>query len=368
MGDNFNFALPTDISELTPAYLTEALRRAGHLANGEVSSVDACPLGAGVGFVGQLARLKLGYEGDRGGLPDVMIAKFPIEDPVARYLAQLYGFYRTEAECYRQASTVGLGVPTPAVYFSEVSDDDIGTLILMEDLSDARMADQVLGADLADAQAVIDVGAQLHAAWWESDHLAELTWLRPLNNPAYMAVGVQYTESWPIFAEMFASAPAAALEVGQRIGDQLPSSYDWLMANRPTTLAHTDFRLDNFFFGRPGAPVTVIDWQLSVRSLGAMDVSYFIVQSLTTEMRREHGEGLLQRWHQGLVDRGVGGYSLEDAQADFHDAVMLQMSIPVISAANLDPANERGKQLLDCLGHRSCQALADYGCTGLRTG
>ena len=47
---------------------------------------------------------------------------------------------------------------------------------------------------------------------------------------------------------------------------------------------------------------------------------------------------------------------------------MVQMSIPVISAANLDPANERGKQLLDCLGHRNCQALVDYGCTGLRTG
>jgi len=368
MGDYLNFTLPTDISELTPAYLTEALRHGGHLANGEVSSVDATPLGAGVGFVGQLARLNLGYEGDRGGLPDVMIAKFPIEDPVAKYIAKMYGFYRTEAECYRQASTVGLGVPTPAVYFSDVSDDDTGTLILMEDLNDARMADQVAGADLADAQAVIDVGAQLHAAWWESDRLAELTWLRPLNNPAYMAVGGQYSESWPTFAEMFASAPAAALEVGARLGEQLPSSYDWLMANRPTTLAHTDFRLDNFFFGRPGAPVTVIDWQLTVRSLGAMDISYFIVQSLTTEMRRAHGEGLLRRWHTGLVDRGVDDYSWEDAQADFHDAVMLQMSIPVISAANLDPANERGKHLLDCMGHRSCQALADYGCSELRIG
>ena len=367
MGD-INFLLPTDIAELTPAYLTTALRHAGHLANGEVSSVDAKPLGAGVGFVGQLARLQLTYDGDRGGLPDVMIAKFPIEDPMAKYIAQMYGFYRTEAECYRKASTIGLGVPTPVVYLSEVSDDDSGTLILMEDLSDARMADQVAGADLADAQAVIDVGAQLHAAWWESPHLDDLTWLRPLNNPAYMAVGDQYTQSWPVFAEMFASAPEAALEVGERIGAQLPASYDWSMNNRPTTLAHTDFRLDNFFFGRPGAPVTVIDWQLSVRSVGAGDIAYFIVQSLTTEMRREHGEALLRRWHQGLVDRGVTGYSWDDAQADFHDGVMVQMSIPVISAANLDPANERGKQLLDCLGHRNCQALVDYGCTGLRTG
>ena len=364
-----NFALPTDIAELTPGYLTAALRHGGHLANGAVVAVDAGPLGAGIGFVGQLARLKLTYEGDRGGLPDVMIAKFPIEDPVAKYLAQMYGFYRTEAECYRQAATVGLGVPTPEVYLSEVSDDDIGTLILMEDLGDARMADQVAGASLADAEAVIDVAAQLHAAWWESPRLSELTWLRPLNNPAYMAVGDQYTQSWPAFAAMFAaSAPAAAIEVGERLGEQLPHFYNWAMANRPITLTHTDFRLDNFFFDRPGAPVTVIDWQLSVRSIGVADVGYFIVQSLTTEMRREHGDALLRRWHQGLVDRGVTGYSWEDAQADFHDSVMLQMSIPVISAANLDPANERGRQLLDCLANRNLQALADYGCTGLRTG
>ena len=365
MGDHTDFALPTDIAELTPAYLTAALRLGGHLAHGEVSSVEVSPLGAGVGFVGQLARLKLTYDGDRGGLPDVMIAKFPIQDPVAKYLAQVYGFYRSEAECYRKAATVGLGVPTPAVYLSEVSDDDSGTLILMEDLGDSRMADQVAGADLADAQAVIDVGAQLHATWWESPHLDELTWLRPLNNPAYMAVGAQYQQSWPAFAEMFASAPAAALEVAEAIGAQLPAMYDWVMANRPTTLAHTDFRLDNFFFGRAGSPVTVIDWQLSCRSAGAGDIGYFIVQSLTTEMRREHGDALLRRWHQGLVDRGVGDYSWEDAQTDFHNSVMVQLAIPVISAANLDPANDRGKQLLHCLATRNLEALVDYGCTGL---
>lgn len=368
MGDNLHFTLPTDIAELTPAYLTVALKHGGHLPNGEVSSVEASALGAGVGFVGQLARLRLTYGGDSGGLPDVMIAKFPIADPMAQYLAKMFGFYRTEAECYRRAKTIGLGVPTPAVYLSEVSDDDAGTLLLMEDLGAARVADQIDGADLADAEAVIDVGAQLHATWWNSPRLADLTWLRPLNNPAYMGVGDQYNQSWPVFAEMFAAAPPAALEVGARIGDQLPMSYDWLMANRPTTLTHTDFRLDNFFFGRPDAPVTIIDWQLTVRSLGAFDIGYFIVQSLTTEMRREHGEALLRRWHDGLVDRGVTDYSWNDAQADFHDSIMLQMSIPVVAAANLDPANERGKQLLDCLGNRSCQALADYGCTSLRTG
>jgi len=365
MGDCI--ALPTDIAELTPAFLTEALRYGGHLENGSVESVEATPLGAGIGFVGQLARLSLTYAGDSSGLPPVMVAKFPIVDPVAQYLARTFGFYRAEAGCYQQASSIGLGVPTPAIYLSEVSDDGAGTLILMEDLSDGRMADQVAGADLADACLVIDAAAQLHAAWWESPRLEELTWLRPLNNPAYMGVGDQYVQSWPAFAEMFADAPKSALVVGEGIGPQLPETYDWIMANRPTTLAHTDFRLDNFFFDRVDAPVTIIDWQLTVRSSGAFDVGYFRVQSRTTEMRRAHGDALLRRWHRGLVDRGVPDYTLDDAYADFHRSVMLQMSIPVISAANLDPANDRGRQLLECMGHRACQALADYDCRGLST-
>jgi ecdysteroid kinase len=365
MGD---IALPTDIADLTPVYLTAVLRHGGHLAHGEVTAADAAPLGAGVGFVGQLARLTLTYSGDRSGLPDVMVAKFPIDDPVAKYLAQLYGFYRTEAECYRQAITIGLGVPTPEIYLAEVGDDDASTLILMEDLGAARMADQVAGADLADAQAVIDVGAQLHAAWWASPRLDSLTWLRPLNNAAYMTVGDQYAQAWPVFAEMFAtSVPDAALRVGERLGAQFAPSYDWVMANRPTTLTHVDFRLDNFFFDRPGAPVTVIDWQLTVRSIGVFDIGYFLVQSLTTEMRRRHGDELLRRWYDRIVELGVTGYSWADAQADFHDSIMMQMSIPVIGAANLDPANDRGRQLLDCLGTRACQALADYDCVGLRT-
>ena len=34
----------------------------------------------------------------------------------------------------------------------------------------------------------------------------------------------------------------------------------------------------------------LIDWQLTVRNVGAYDVSYFIVQSLRTEDRIAHGE------------------------------------------------------------------------------
>jgi hypothetical protein len=295
-----------------------------------------------------------------------MVAKFPTDFPMAKDIAQAYGFYRNEAECYRQAGHGELGVPTPDIFLSEVSADDRDTLILMQDLSDGRMADQVVGASLADAEAVIDVGAQLHATWWESPKLADLEWLRPLNNPAYKAGQKQYQDSIPAFTEMFAHlAPAGTLDVTERIGRQLADSYDWIVENRPLTLAHSDFRLDNFFFDRPGVPITVIDWQLTCRAAGAGDICYFIVQSLSTETRHQHGDALLHRWHQGLLDRGVAGYTFDDAWDDFRRSVLMLMSIPVVGASNLDPANERGAQLLECMVSRALQAIADYDCADM---
>ena len=299
-----------------------------------------------------------------------MIAKFPIEDPVAKYLAQMYGFYRTEAECYRKAATVGLGVPTPAVYLSEVSDDDIGTLILMEDLGDARMADQVAGADLADAQAVIDVGAQLHATWWESPHLAELTWLRPLNNPAYMARrGSVHAVVAGVRRDVRSRRRRRRSRSANGSAHNFRRSYDWVMANRPTTLAHTDFRLDNFFFGRAGRAGDRhrLAAQLSGRSAPATSATSSSRASpprCDASTARRCCEGGI-RASSTVVSRD---YSWDDAQADFHNSVMVQLSIPVISAANLDPANDRGKQLLDCLATRNFRHWSTTAAPACRTG
>src|SRR5207244_7685421 len=41
--------------------------------------------------------------------------------------------------------------------------------MLLEDLRDLRMDDQVAGLDMADAERLVDVLADLHAAFWESE-------------------------------------------------------------------------------------------------------------------------------------------------------------------------------------------------------
>lgn len=359
MGD---IAYPSSIDDFTPAYVEGLLRASGHEV--EVTSVAASLVGEGVGLVGTLLVLTL--EGS-GSLPRTLVAKFPSPFEVTKDLAQFYGFYRSEVECYRAARTHGFGVRLPYCYVAEVSDDDRDTVLMIEDLSHLRQASQVDGASLADAGRIVDAAAALHARWWESPELDQLTWLRPLNNPAYMAGQDHYAQAMPVFEEMFGdAAPAGSIDIVRSHGPTMRAHYDWLFANRPRSMAHVDFRLDNFFFDdhtdEPGHDVVIIDWQLAVRAIPMGDVSYFLVQSLTVDDRRRHGEELLRRYYDGLVSRGVTGYEWDDAFTDFRRAMLTQLAISVVGAANLDAGNERGRQLMDALVTRNLQALVDYDC------
>jgi hypothetical protein len=357
---------PAAVEDFTAEYLSTLLRDAGRLTTGSVATVSSEPIGAGVGIVGQLARLTVSYEGDAGDLPSNMVVKFPSPYPQTKDIAQFYGFYRTEVECYRQAATEGLGVRMPHAFVASVSDDDRDTVLIIEDLSHLRMADQIVGASVADAEQIMDAAAALHAKWWGAATLDSLPWLRPVNNPAYKAGQQQYEQVWPMFVERYGDVVApGSLGIGERHGSQVADRYDWLVANRPLTFGHTDLRLDNVFFDDDDGSAVIIDWQLCVRTIGAQDVSYFLVQSMTIDDRQRHGETLLRRWHEGLLDRGVSDYSWDDALTDFRCGVLGQLPIGVIGPASMEAGNERGRALLDEIAIRNFQALIDYDCASL---
>jgi Ecdysteroid kinase-like family len=353
---------PSSIDDFTPAYVEGLLRHAG--LDVTVDAIDIQPLGEGVGLVGQLLRIELQGSGD---LPPAIIAKFPSPYEATKDLAQFYGFFRSEADCYRAARTHDFGVRMAKCYLAEVSADNRDTIVVLEDLSHLRAGDQIVGASLSDAELIIDAAAALHARWWNSAELQQANWMRPLDNPAYLAAQEHFEQSLPVFAEMYDGRLApGSLAIAQAHGPTIRDMLLWTVAERPLTLTHFDFRLDNFLFDDDHAGtldgVVVIDWQLTVQSTGMTDVSYFLVQSLTLDDRRQHCESLLRRWHEGLLSHGVTDYTWDDVMTDFRIGVLGQLSIPVVSAANLDPGNERGRQLVDTLVQRNFQALVDYDC------
>jgi len=343
--------IPATLDDFTPEWLTQALGE-------EISVVEIEPVGQGVGILGLLGRL---HVTSGGGGPRTMIAKIASPNPETVRIAVHYGFYLNEVQFYRECSTTP-GLRVPAAYYSDINDDGTAFVLLLEDLAVARIEDQVSGCPREDAAHVMDAVAALHSFWWNSPKLDDLTWLRPLNNDAYKSSGQQYAAVWPGFVERYRDrVPAHSLDVASRFPDFVADLFDWMIDTQPTTIAHTDLRLDNLFFAHPdGSAVTIIDWQLSVRGMGALDVSYFIAESLATDDRRACERELLERYHAGLVAGGVTDYSFDQLYDDYRMSLLAQLSIPVVGSS-MDPGNERGVRLFDATVVRLLTAIEDHG-------
>lgn len=347
--------IPASLDGFTPEWLTEALGE-------EVTAVEIEPVGQGVGILGLLARLHVTAA---GGATRTLIAKIASSNAETVGIAVHYGFYVNEVQFYRECATTP-GLRVPAAYYSDINAAGTEFVLLLEDLVVARAADQIAGCPPADAFHVMDAVAALHSFWWNSPKLDDLGWLRPVNNEAYKSSGQQYAAVWPGFVERYRDrVPAHALEVASRFPEVVEDLFDWIIERNPTTIAHTDLRLDNLFFDHvDGSPVTIIDWQLSVRSMGALDVSYFIAESLSPDDRRAHERALLERYHAGLVAGEVTDYSFAQLYDDYRLSLFAQLSIPVVGSS-MDPGNDRGRRLMDAMVERTLIAIEDHHPEGL---
>lgn len=343
-------AIPQLITDLTPEWLTAAIGQ-------RIDDVEIESIGEGIGLVGQLARLHL--RGD-DGVPTTVIAKMHSLHAENQGIAMHYGLYTTEAGFYTDCAHQ-LGVRVPRSYHAAASPDGSMCVLLLEDMAGAVALDQIAGCPIDRAEQVVDDLATLHSRWWENPELDEMPWLRPVNNDAYKSITGHYGMGLDVVrAEYGDVLPPAALECAAHYGEIVADLYDWTFHHRPMTLAHTDLRLDNLFFDHPdGSDLVMIDWQLTVRSLGAFDLSYFLCESLTTDDRREHEERLVRRYHAGLLAGGVTGYTFDDLWFDYRVSMATQFSITVVSAL-MDLGNERGRDLADTMIRRQFTAVADH--------
>ena len=136
---------PGGPGELTAEWLTASLRETGTISDGTtVTSFDSGTIGEGEGLLGQLARVKLGYEGATGGEPKTLIAKFPSEVEGNRDLANLFHFYEREVRFYEDIAEE-VELRTPKRYFSHGDDQRGVFILLMEDMEPRRVGHQAAG-------------------------------------------------------------------------------------------------------------------------------------------------------------------------------------------------------------------------------
>lgn len=348
---------PVDPLSVTAGWLSEIL-------DADVRHCRLEQIGVGVGLLGRLYRAHL-----RGpDVPASVVLKFPILDEWARSaVCEDMEFYLRETCFYRE---IGMANPLPPArpYFVGFDDTTHDFILVLEDLGRLRVADQIVGCTLADAETVIDAIARHHAYWWENARLAALPWLKAYVGPPMPAImSNNFAAAWPRFLEMAGGDLSPEMLT---FGERFPSLVPWYLGQigrAPQTFLHGDLRLDQLFFAvdADDPPVTALDWQVTSAGRGAYDIAYFLSQSLDIDTRRRCEADLIERYRQRLVEHGID-YPATELIRDYRLTTAWCFAYPVIGAGQLDIANERQRRLLLTMLNGAATAIEDHDALALR--
>ena len=104
-----------------------------------------------------------------------------------------------------------------------------------------------------------------------------------------------------------------------------------LTDTRALTLTHGDAHPWNFLFPRAGSgPAYLFDWQVWHVDVGARDLAFLMALHWSPARRHELERDLLRRYHGGIVQRGVSGYSFDDLLLDYRRCVVRNLTFPLI--------------------------------------
>jgi len=112
-------SIPAHLKDLTPEWLTEALKGGGFIQNASVTSINIKEIGAGTGLMSAIARIRLEYDKLEPNAPLSLIAKVQAEAPENLMVALTFGFYKREVDFFRYAAPISC-LRTPLSYYLDI--------------------------------------------------------------------------------------------------------------------------------------------------------------------------------------------------------------------------------------------------------
>lgn len=275
--------------------------------------------------------------------PASVMGKFPSLDETARATGFGGSAYVTEYNFYsRVASTVK--VRAPKCHHAALDLPAQQFCLIMEDLSGSEQGDQFVGLTLDEAELAVEQAVLMHAPRWGDPTLSEIAANPSTVDERAAMLGMIYSMLLPAFVERL--GPRLEEPILALINDFAPHVARWALGSgTPLTLAHYDFRPDNFLFARrPGAPpLVVVDWQTANQGLGMVDTAYMIAGSFTPERRREVERELLESYRVRMNAAGVA-YDRDTAWCDYRFGSLWGLIITVL-ATSMAARTERGDDL-----------------------
>ena len=170
-----------------------------------------------------------------------------------------------------------------------------------------------------------------------------MDWLPIPNAPQYVAaVPSIYRAGLAVLETEWADrVPPAAIDVARAVDPQFEELLH-RTAGGPSTLIHSDTRLDNVCFERSGNGIAMIDFQLALQGRAVADIAYLVGTSVPHELGRDQWEVILRHWHSAIVDLGVSDYSFGDALRHYREAAMYYLSGAMSLIGTFDAGNDRG--------------------------
>jgi thiamine kinase-like enzyme len=166
---------------------------------------------------------------------------------------------------------------------------------------------------------------------------------------------------WPVFVEKAGhQLPQRIVEIGQSLGPHRGSIDRHLGGKPPLTMIHSDYQAENLMFGANPDTLSVVDWQFVGRGRGIADVAYFLSDSMSIADRQAIEEDLLLSYLQILRERGIDGYTLEEAMHDYRLCLLKRFGSLVSTIAAMPFTPEQIKMHVDVLLPRSVAAIMDH--------
>jgi len=354
--------IPENLQDLTTDWLTEALRKGGVIKKSSVTSLKAEPI-TGKGFIGQNYLLDIHYDRDEEeAAPQTIFVKCSNTDLEKRQEAVELRVYEREVNFYQKIAPKTT-LPVPACYYSDIDLEAGSHVILLEDLAPALNGDQEAGCTIKEAYRAVKAIAEFHAVWWECPDLYAMEWLPNLHDIYdYEAIQNVVPQIWELFL----------LRTKHKLPDTIKDTIDnhgqdfivlnyRLFKERPQTLVHFDFTLDNLFFAsaEEGLPFAVIDWQLMTRGRGTFDIAFLLGRNLDPAIRKENEFDILTLYHNTLLNNGVVNYTIDQCLRDYRLSLLYLLSHLSYTVAEVKFTEEEKQFHIEVLLPRICSAIID---------
>ena len=339
---------PLHPEEITPGWITYALREGGLIEDSTVKDIEKETIGGGKGFLSSVVKVDLKYENKESGAPGSVVVKIEPENELYRNFTEKIHAFEREILFYKNIAK-HINLRLPEVFYTV--DKPPAYCLVMEDLSAYTPGNQVIGMHHNRVIDTVKIIARIQAEYWNNQKLDDLDWM-PFTNSI-----IVNDELWESFIDNYSQFLSDSQIA---IGKKIVKSAEWLRrekAGRPRTIVHCDLREDNLMFGGKelNNEILIIDWQATIRNIGAFDVARLVGGSELILERQGHEFEVLQHWYKELLDNGVKGYSWDDAVYDFKLGALFCLCLPIFFHKNSLNLKGRVKNLREAMirGHFS---------------